>query len=454
MSGVGLTVVSTLVVIGVLVFVHELGHFLAAKWAGIYVHRFSLGLGAPIRWLSFRRGETEYSVSWLPLGGYVKMASAAEEGAAGSLEGGSVAGVEVPPGRMFEAKPVWVRMVVILAGVVMNTIFAWLVFSGLVYFKGLPVLASTTVAAVDSKRLPPGAAELSGLALGDHFDTVDGEPVATWQSVIRAWTRPGDSVTVGLAGGRSVVVRGNADIRRQALAAIRPLVPPIIADVVAGRAGAAAGLIVGDTVVTFDARPVREWREMVAMIEARAGQRVTIEVGRAGGRRTISAEPRAEEVKDSTGIRTVGRLGIAGPLLADVRERVGLIPSLGEGGRRTGFVAGTIVGVVRGIFSGRVSAREVGGPISIGVAAGESVRRGLEDFLIFMAAISVNLAIVNLLPIPILDGGQFLFLLAEGVTRRPVTGRVREWLTVAGFVVIAMLMVLAFSNDIRRLLGV
>ena len=272
--------------------------------------------------------------------------------------------------------------------------------------------------------------------------------------MIRAWTRPGDSVIVGLAGGRSVVVRGNADIRRQALAAIRPLVPPIIADVVAGRAGAAAGLIVGDTVVTFDARPVREWREMVAMIEARAGQRVTIEVGRAGGRRTISAEPRAEEVKDSTGTRTVGRLGIAGPLLADVRERVGLISSMGEGVRRTGFVAGTIVGVVRGIFSGRVSAREVGGPISIGVAAGESVRRGLEDFLIFMAAISVNLAIVNLLPIPILDGGQFLFLLAEGVTRRPVTGRVREWLTVAGFVVIAMLMVLAFSNDIRRLLGV
>ena len=452
MGGIGLTVVSTLVVIGVLVFVHELGHFLAAKWAGIYVHRFSLGLGAPIRWLSFRRGETEYSVSWLPLGGYVKMASAAEDAAAGALEGPAVTGVEVPPDRVFEAKPVWVRMVVILAGVAMNILFAWLIFTGLVYLKGLPVLATTTIAAVDVRALPPGSEGLAGLTLGDRFESVGGEPVTTWQAVVRAWTHAGDSVTVSLVGGRSIVVRGAPDVRRRALAAIRPLVPPVIGDVVAGRPGAAAGLAIGDTVLTFDGRAVREWRQMVSIIETKAGQKVTIEVGRAGGRRTITAEPRAEELKDSAGTRTVGRLGIAGPLL-DVRESVGLVASAGEGVRRTGFVATTIVGVVRGIFAGRVSAREVGGPISIGVAAGESVRRGLEDFLVFIAAISVNLAIVNLLPIPILDGGQFLFLLAEGVTRRPVTGRVREWLTVAGLVAIGMLMVLAFSNDIRRLLG-
>jgi regulator of sigma E protease len=105
------------------------------------------------------------------------------------------------------------------------------------------------------------------------------------------------------------------------------------------------------------------------------------------------------------------------------------------------------------MFSGRVSTSELGGPIAIGVAAGQSARRGGEDFLIFMAAISVNLAILNLLPIPVLDGGQFLFLLAEAVTRRPITGRVREWLSLAGLAMIVMLMVLAFSNDIRRLLG-
>ena len=127
--------------------------------------------------------------------------------------------------------------------------------------------------------------------------------------------------------------------------------------------------------------------------------------------------------------------------------------ALVQGGKQTWFVATRIVGTVQGLFAGRISTREVGGPIAIGIAAGESVRRGGEDFLFFMALISVNLAVINLLPIPILDGGQFLFLLAEAVMRRPVTGRVREWLTMAGLVAIAMLMVLAFSNDIRRLLG-
>ena len=118
------TLLALIVVLGVLVFVHEAGHFLAAKWAGIYVHRFSLGLGSPIRWLTFRRGETEYSISWLPLGGYVKMASREEDIGSSALEGGRPDAV-VPPDRVFEAKPVWKRMIVILAGVTMNALFAW-----------------------------------------------------------------------------------------------------------------------------------------------------------------------------------------------------------------------------------------------------------------------------------------------------------------------------------------
>src|SRR5690349_23766540 len=122
------SVLSLIVVLGVLVFVHEAGHFLAAKWAGIYVHRFSLGLGSPVPWLTFRRGETEYAVSWLPLGGYVKMASQEEDIGSSSLEGGAPE-VEVPFARTFEAKPIWKRMIVILAGVTMNALFAWGVYT-------------------------------------------------------------------------------------------------------------------------------------------------------------------------------------------------------------------------------------------------------------------------------------------------------------------------------------
>ena len=129
------TVLSLIVVLGVLVFIHEAGHFVAAKWAGIYVHRFSLGLGSPIRWLTFRRGETEYSVSWIPLGGYVKMASGEEDIGSSPLEGGRPP-VEVPRDRMFESKPLWKRMVVILAGVTMNALFAWFLFTFLAAKNG------------------------------------------------------------------------------------------------------------------------------------------------------------------------------------------------------------------------------------------------------------------------------------------------------------------------------
>lgn len=454
MGGAGLTILSTIVVIGVLVFVHELGHFLAAKWAGIYVHRFSLGLGAPIKALSFTRGETEYSVSWVPLGGYVKMASRMGDTAGESLEGGAPDG-EVPPDRLFESKPVWVRMVVILAGVVMNALFAWLVFAGIVYLNGLPVIPTTTVAAVDSTRLPAGGAALGGLALGDRIESVNGTPVTHWGAIERAVASvPGDTVVLTVAGRGPVALvapQGSPD-RLAAVRAIRPLLTPIVMEVVADRPAGKAGLAPGDTVLALDGQPVRRWEDMVGTIEQSAGRQIAIDVGRSAGRTTIRVTPAAETDSASGTARTVGRIGVRGPDIPDVRETIGLVPAVVEGGRRVAFVGGQVVGLVRGMFSGAVSTRELGGPIAIGMAAGQSARRGPEDFFALMALLSVNLAILNLLPIPILDGGQFLFLLVEGVTRRPVTGKIREWLTMAGFVAIVMLMVLAFSNDIRRVL--
>src|SRR4051794_22743629 len=151
-----ISVLALIVVLGVLIFVHEAGHFIAAKWAGIYVHRFSLGLGAPIPWLTFRRGETEYSISWLPLGGYVKMASREEDIGGSPLEGGRPEAV-VPPDRMFEAKPVWQRMLVILAGVTMNALFAWCLFTFLAVKNGRQIDPVTTVGRVVDELIPPGA---------------------------------------------------------------------------------------------------------------------------------------------------------------------------------------------------------------------------------------------------------------------------------------------------------
>jgi regulator of sigma E protease len=457
MGGFGFTLLATLVVIGVLVFVHELGHFIAAKLARIYVHRFSLGLGGPIRWLSFRRGETEYSVSWLPLGGYVKMASSQEDPVSSTLEGGAGTAT-VPADRVFEARPVWVRMGVILAGVVMNVLFAWVVFTGLVYTRGLPVLVLTPVAGVDTAGLPPQAARTLGRVLpGDRIVAVEGGAVDSWQDVERLWlSAPGDTVTVEFAGvGRlDLLLPRGGDERRRALRGLRPELRPVIADVVPGRPGAAAGLAVGDTILALDGAAVAQWVDLVDLIASRPEQEIRLLIGRAGGRTDVRVTPAAETVTDSAGTRTVGRLGIYGPQLPERRDPAGIVTAVLEGARRTAFVSTQIVAVVRGMFSGRVSTRELGGPIAIGMAAGQSARLGGEEFLSFMAAISVNLAVLNLLPIPILDGGQFLFLLAEAVTRRPVTGRIREWLSLAGMVMIVLLMLLAFSNDIRRLLGI
>src|SRR3954447_2763539 len=169
-----MTLMALIVVLGVLIFVHEAGHFVAAKWAGIYVHRFSLGLGPPIPWLTFRRGETEYSISWLPLGGYVKMASREEDIGSSALEGGAPS-APVPADRVFEAQPVWQRMLVILAGVTMNALFAWAVFSFLAYKNGRQIDPVTTVGRVVQDDIPASAAALKQVRPGARIVRINGD---------------------------------------------------------------------------------------------------------------------------------------------------------------------------------------------------------------------------------------------------------------------------------------
>jgi len=455
MSPIGLGILSFVVVLGVLVFVHELGHFLAAKAAGIYVHRFSIGMGPPIKALSFHRGETEYVISWLPLGGYVKMASREEDPGA-VLEGGP-AGVEVPPDRVMEAKPIWVRMVVMLAGVTMNALFAWLLFSGLTYANGVTVIPTTVVGRVYPASLPPGAEEITRLQAGDRITRVAGKPVTSWQDIQDGFlTTPADSFAVEVEGKPPVTIRIHRDAleaRLRAQDAVFPFIIPVIGQVVPGQPGAKAGLRLGDTLVAIEGEPVSQREDAVDLIERHPDQDVRLTVGRPEGRIELMAHTIAETVKDSAGARRVGklRIGFATPLR---HEPATFGEAVVSGAKQTVAGSTQIVRVVRGMFSGRVSTREVGGPISIGMAAGQAAQLGVSVFLGFMALISINLAVLNLLPIPVLDGGQVLFLLGEAVLRRPLSVKLRERLTVVGLVLIGMLTILAFSNDIRRLLGV
>jgi len=451
-----ITILSFLVVLGVLIFVHEAGHFMAAKWAGIYVHRFSLGLGSPIKWLTFQRGETEYSVSWLPLGGYVKMASQEEEATSAALEGPG-SDVPVPPDRVFEAKPVWKRMIVILAGVTMNFLFAYLVYSGLAIRNGRQVLEETRVGAVVDSLIPAGAEALRSVQPGDRIASIAGMPVTSWNDVMgQLQNAPGDVIPVALDDGRTLELRVHSDALRERLyvsQAIQPWRPAVVDSVGPNTAASRAGLQPGDSLLALDGHPITQWQDFQNLVQERPRQPITMLVARGGQQlelRTTTDTAVVPAGGDST--RTIGFLGIGGRL--DVRtEEYSLGQALGAGWRQTAESSTQIFRTVRGLFSGRVAGRELGGPILIGQLAGQATRLGLDALLGFMALISVNLAILNLLPIPVLDGGQFLFLLAEGVLRRPLSLKLRERLTAVGLVLILLLMVFAFSNDIRRVIG-
>ncbi|MGD9522482.1 MAG: RIP metalloprotease RseP [Gemmatimonadales bacterium] len=456
MGGVAYTVAILLVVLGVLVFVHELGHYWAAKAFGVWVHRFAVGIGAPIKALSFRRGETEWAIAWLPLGGYVKMASREEDPSSGVLEGGAENAV-VPPDRMFEAKPVWQRMVIILAGVTLNLVFAWVVFVGLAVKNGRQFDPTVTVGRVDVATLPAEASALATLPAGTRIETVNGEPVTAWDDVIAQVTSgAGDRISFTFTGQPPVSVELHPDQlveRANLAAALRPLHPAVVGQVVQGSAADRAGLTPDDSLVSVDGAPVTAWTEVVDAVEAAPGRELVLGVIRDGARLEVAVTPAAElRVPDDSASGIIGRLGVY-QRVPYRTESLSIGEAIGAGSRATIGAAGMIFKTFRGLATGRVSTREVGGPILIGQLAAQSARAGLDTLLGFMALISVNLAVVNLLPIPVLDGGAFILLAVEGLIRRPIPTRIREVVQIVGLGMVVLLMVLAFSNDIGRILG-
>ncbi len=445
------TILLLAVVLGILVLVHELGHFWAAKTFGVWVHRFAIGIGKPIRALSFRRGETEYAIAWLPLGGYVKMASREEDPASSVLEGGTAAGV--PPDRVFEARPLWQRMVIILAGVTFNAVFAFLVFTGLAWKNGQQLDPTTTVGGVLSSQLPAEARQLASLPPGTRIVSINGRPMTSWGDIVEQISSGDrDSLHFTFAGAPDVVVHVGRDAlvqRAQLAGALEPLYPAVVGSIEVGYPAAAAGFAPGDSIVAINGAPVTQWADAVLRIQAAPGRKLAVDVVRNGSRRTLTVTPRAERNDSGT---EVGKLGVY------VRTPVRVVPlgpigAIGAGAQATASSAGMIFRTIRGFLDRQVASSELGGPILIGQLAAQTARAGLDSFLAFMALISINLAVVNLLPIPVLDGGAFLILAVEGIIGRPLPARLREAVTAVGLVLVVLLMVLAFKNDIARLLA-
>lgn len=444
---------AAIVVIGVLIFVHELGHFLAAKSVGIAVLRFSFGLG-PRTPIGIKIGETDYCLSWIPFGGFVKMAGLEEEGATAAVEGGRLE-AEVPRERTFDAKPLWARAYVMLAGVTMNALFAIALYVTLAGVYGTQVDSTVTVGGVDSTSLPLGARGLASLRPGDRILRINGDSMAGWQSIqAKLYTAGGTRITIEVAGRSSPILldvpRSESKSRAALVNALEAWHEPVLGDVTFDRPGAAAGLRTGDRIISVDGEAIPSWERLVPAIQRNPGHTVEFVVRRGAREFSVRVTPRAMEVRDpaSGKIRSVGRIDV-GPYV-EVRH-FDMLGSVGEGFREAGFGAGLILFTLKGIVTGQVSAREIGGPILIGQIAGEVVRAGWQKFLAFVALLSVNLAILNLLPIPVLDGGHLLFLAVEGVRGRPLSLEQRQRLTQIGFFVLVGIMALALGNDVLRL---
>lgn len=448
------TIIAAIILLGIVILVHELGHFLAAKSVGIGVPRFSIGLGSPTP-LRFRRGETEYVISWIPFGGYVKMATREDDGETAALEGGDAE--EFPEEKLFETKPLWARMWVISAGVIMNFVLAWVVYVGIAAGAGRMEDPNTIVDRVHADMLPPRAEDLARIPAGAQILKLNGDTVTSWTSVQQAFLDPrserlGLEVS-GVAEPLMVRIPGlEAMERAAALNALEPYRPPRIAQVVPGRPADRAGLRGGDLIVRIDGDTARSWGQLVAAMTASGGDTVRLTALRDGELVPIAVVPREEEETDrlTRETRSVWRIGAQG--WSETRHiRLNPVEAVAEGTRQTLARLGDVLFAVKSLVTGRISPRELGGPIIIGQMSGEAARLGWIYFLSFTAFISINLAVLNLLPIPVLDGGHLVFLMAEGIRGKPLPVNVRMRLTQLGLAFLLALMVFVIFNDVLRI---
>ncbi len=445
-----LTITALVVVLGVLILVHEAGHFLAAKALGVQVLRFSIGFGPPL--LQTTRGETEYWLCAIPLGGYVKMAGLEDEGVAAELEGGK-SGVAVDPDRAFDRQPIWARLIVMLAGVTMNVLLALVVYSGISVVLGTPEIATTRVDSVRVTELPAGAGAVAALRFGDVIVRVNDDTVTTWNAVARGVLEARDTVRLARAGGGDPVVLVLPDSvdRRALIRAIVPLVPARIGIVEPGRPAARAGLRPDDLVVRANGDTVRSWNELLHAIWRSPARSLELDVDRRGVPQRIVVVPDSQVETDSASPRprVYGQIGAFQNLPTTyVRQPLGV--ALGSGLRQTGAAGLTIIVFLRELVTGQRSVRELGGPILIGQISGQVARLGVDTFLNFLAFFSVQLAVLNILPIPVLDGGHVVFLLAEAVLGKPVPLVWRVRMLNVGFWILVFIMLLALGNDVLR----
>ena len=434
------TLLSFLFVLGVLVFIHELGHFLLARWNGVRVLTFSLGFGPKI--LKVQRGDTEYCISIIPLGGYVKMAGENPE--------------DQPSGRddEFLAKSKWQRFQILIAGPVMNILLA-VVLLAVVLMQGADVLAYLDRPAAVGKVRPGSPAERAGIQPGDvitQFGTAD---VRTWEHLDMAVAaRPEREVDV-------VVIRNGSEQRlkvRPDLTELRtrnnarfevgtigvlPDVYPSVASFVPGKPAESSGLKPGDVILAVDGeRMVFRTQVAEAIAKKPVDQPIKFTIRRDGADQTISVMPYDDGGQSRVGIYMNEATRSFKPTP---------IEAIGMSIQRNIEMSGLILNTLKDLFTGEASPKQLMGPVGIAQLSGESAQDGWIALLALMASISLNLGLLNLMPIPVLDGGHIFIMAVETISRRDFSLQMKEKMLFVGFVLLMTLMVTVIYNDLTRI---
>ena len=444
------SLLSFIVAISLLVAVHEFGHYIIGRWAGMKVLRFSIGFGKPIWSRRAGKDDTEYCIASIPLGGYVRFLDSREGPVAPEDEG-----------RAFNHRPIPWRIAVLLAGPVFNFLFAILTY-WVLFMPGVMVLKPAI-----GEVTPDSYADRAGLRFGDKILEVDNKPIEDWESALVAIL---DSMVASgqvpltleneQGGERRAVLNVGDDAARLTEPGLlfeglgfgvwQP--PAAVGSLTAGAAAEGAGLQVGDRITAVDGQPTPTWGDLLAVVRTRPDQAVEVEYVRDGYPSTVSLTLGGE----GSGEERRGIIGIGLPeTSADYYflRTYSPLESLSAAVDKTWTSTLFTIRMLGRMVTGDVSFKNISGPINIAQFAGESAERGLSYFLGFLAIISISLGVLNLLPIPVLDGGQIVYQLAEAAKGSPLTDRAQIIGQQIGILALLLLMSFAFYNDIARILG-
>jgi regulator of sigma E protease len=433
-----IALISVSVVLGIMIFVHEWGHFIAAKLAGVRVEVFSFGFGT--RLFGVKRGDTDYRVSALPFGGYVRMAgdNPVEERTGADYE--------------FLSKPRWVRVLIAIAGPTMNILLAFLIFLGIFWMVGVPepqyLKQAPEVAAV-----PQNPPSVSGIQGGDRIVSIDGEKTPTWGKVFDRIgnAKPGSSVSIVVSrnGSEKTFAVPVSATKNDASSVVGyPAMAPVADEIAIGFPAEKAGMKPGDTVTSIDGKPVVTWPQLVEEVRGSGGRTIQFVIRRDGQDVPLEMTPMQGMGSDG---EPAWQIGVA-PRTVDDYERLGFSSAIKDAGVATVGGMRQIFEVLAGLFTGKVSIRQLQSVVGIARESGRAAKGGPMRLIEFMAIISLNLGLLNLLPIPILDGGHVLLLAIEGALRRDLSIAVKERFVQVGLVFLLGIFGFVMYSDIVKLI--